>query len=192
MAAGIGERHRIAELVTPRLELAGFPDPAAAAWRLGMLGLGALRARGLATAPMPTGARAFVVIDDAEVPAAPYQPAALDRIRNEATGLFSGAPRLTLAGFLRHHGSRSARPRAGRCTRSTLQGTRWRRGPATTAGCRCSLTGRPAAPRPDDRGAAQAAGRAPPHRRPPPGPWGRAPAPVRVDGRARSPAGGGG
>lgn len=35
-----GERHRIAELVTPRLELAGFPDPAAAAWRLAMLGSG--------------------------------------------------------------------------------------------------------------------------------------------------------
>ncbi|MFF2191012.1 DUF6882 domain-containing protein [Streptomyces sp. NPDC058155] len=98
-----GERNQIYEFVTPRLELAEFPDPEEAARRLALLSLGALGTRGFANLPLDSGARAFVLVDDAEVPEAGFDGGALMAVLDRALSLFPYDPRLTVAGYLRRH-----------------------------------------------------------------------------------------
>ncbi|MET4923597.1 hypothetical protein P3L51_14710 [Streptomyces sp. PSRA5] len=101
-----GERNQIYEFVTPRLELAGFPDPELAARRLALLSLGALGTRGFASLPLESGARAFVLVDDAGVPEAAFDGGALvvSGLLDRVLSLFPYDPRLTVAGYLRRHG----------------------------------------------------------------------------------------
>ncbi|WP_329033563.1 hypothetical protein OIE71_14040 [Streptomyces sp. NBC_01725] len=109
-----GERNQIYEFVTPRLELAEFPEPERAAWRLASVSLGALGTRGFASLPLESGARAFVLVDDAEVPAAGFDGGALTGLLDRALNLFPYDPRLTVAGYLRRHGLETRESADGR------------------------------------------------------------------------------
>ncbi|MFC8078094.1 DUF6882 domain-containing protein [Streptomyces sp. NPDC057307] len=110
-----GERNQIYEFVTPRLELAGFPDPGLAARRLALVSLGALGTRGFASLPLGSGARAFVLVDDADVPEATFDGGlALSGLLDRALSLFPYDPRLTVAGYLRRHGFATHEPSDGR------------------------------------------------------------------------------
>lgn len=117
-----GERNQIYEFVTPRLELAGFADPEQAARKLALLGLGALGTRGFASLPLESGARAFVLVDDAGVPEAGFDGGALLGLLGRALDLFTYDPRLTVAGYLRRHGFETHETADGRQVRGERDG----------------------------------------------------------------------
>ncbi|NEA53387.1 hypothetical protein G3I60_04220 [Streptomyces sp. SID13666] len=99
-----GERNGIYEFVEPRLELAAFADPLAAAERLATVALGALRTRGFASCPLDNGARAFVVVDDAAVPEAGFDRRVVTGMFDVAVRQFPYDPRQTVTGYLARHG----------------------------------------------------------------------------------------
>jgi hypothetical protein len=99
-----GERNRIYEFVAPRLELARFAVPRAAAERLALVAVGASRARGFASVPLDNGARAFVLVDDTQVPEVGFERQVVAGMFAEAVRKFPYDSRQTVTGYLERHG----------------------------------------------------------------------------------------
>jgi hypothetical protein len=98
-----GERLGIPELTTPEVDLSGYDGPAGHGGELiavtaaGLLGGGGYIWRGY------PGGSAYLHVDDPRVPRAEWDPIPVPRLIINATSLFPGDHRLTLARFLSHH-----------------------------------------------------------------------------------------